>query len=250
MHTKCRSWSSWTSEQRWNFTPQYYSNYWKVNTRKCRLCFCPVRNSTRRATIWAQVWNFLYENWSAYVFLFPPCNASMQVQNETFWSNDHSFWLPFYLIINGDSWKTALGTLNTGRYTITPIVLVVSLLAYTRLKTYSLRFSTEKRKVVRISVCTMTSSSILWNFTTWAMFTLIILSLNEAAVLTKLKRISKSYSEMWRCDVKLKFPFLYSEALQFVSWPQHLWLCKRLQVLATVISNLKVSWDGKSRCWT
>jgi len=40
-------------------------------------------------------------------------------------------------MINDDSWKTALGILNTGRYTIIPIALVVSLLAYTGLKTKS-----------------------------------------------------------------------------------------------------------------
>jgi hypothetical protein len=46
-------------------------------------------------------------------------------------------------MINGDSWKTALDILDTGRYTITPIALVVSILAYTGLK-ICLRFSTEK----------------------------------------------------------------------------------------------------------
>jgi hypothetical protein len=114
----------------------------------------------------------------------------------------------------------------------------------------SLRFSTEKCKVVRTSVCTMTSRSTLWNFTTWAIITLIILLLNESGVLTNLQRINKWYSEMWQCDVKLKVQFLYSGGLQFVSWPQHLRLCRKFQVLAIVINNLKVWWDGTSRCWT
>jgi len=43
---------------------------------------------------------------------------------------------------------------------------------------------------------TRTSRSTLWNFTTWAIFTLIILLLNESAVRTKLQRINESYSEM------------------------------------------------------
>jgi len=49
------------------------------------------------------------------------------------------------------------------------------------------------------------------------MLTLIILLLNESAVLTKLQRISESYSEMRQYDVKLKVHFLYSEGLQFIS---------------------------------
>jgi hypothetical protein len=46
--------------------------------------------------------------------------------------------------ISGDSWKRPRDLLKTARYTITLVALVVSLLAYTGMKTYSLRFSTEK----------------------------------------------------------------------------------------------------------
>ena len=94
-HKKCSSWSRWTSEQRWNVAPQYYSNYWKVNTREFRLCFCPVRNSTRHATLWARVCNFLYENWSAYVIILFHVMLQCKYRMKNFEAMIMHCWHPF-----------------------------------------------------------------------------------------------------------------------------------------------------------
>jgi hypothetical protein len=62
VHKKCSLWNSWTSGPSWNVKTQDCSNYWKYNTRNCRVCLCPEWNLSWHATIWANIWNFLNEN--------------------------------------------------------------------------------------------------------------------------------------------------------------------------------------------
>ena len=97
VHKKCSSWSRWTSEQRWNVTPQYHSNCWRFNTRKCPLCFCPLWSSTRHATLWANIWNFLTKNGvhMSFFFFIKCFNA---IQNEAFLSNCHAFLTSFSVL--------------------------------------------------------------------------------------------------------------------------------------------------------
>jgi hypothetical protein len=125
------------------------------------------------------------------------------------------------------------------------------------MKTYSLRFSTEKWKTIKASVCTMTSRvnsrKDMWKFITytsdkgqcspWSSYCLMKQSVSQNFK-ESVSRIQKRGSVI----LSLKSYFIFGNFTALIL-ATTLRLCMKFQFLEAVNSKMKVLWDMRSCFW-